>query len=75
MLVLSSCITSPKEVQKNNNRVYIPDFPDPIQNGISVVEFEINENKEVITAKIPYWYWVEIVDFAAEISELKVLFE
>ena len=74
MLVLNSCITYQKEVPKNN-RVYIPDFPDPIQNGISVVEFEINENKEVITAKIPYWYWIEIVDFAAEISELKVLFE
>ena len=66
MLALNSCITSAEKAKsETQNKVYIPSFPDPVdKDGNYIVEF----NEDYTKVEMPFWYWMQITNYAIEVE-------
>ena len=65
MLLLNSCKSCPTKGKVETNN--IPAFPSPIINEQIIVEF-ITVDEQVKFVQLPYWYWLEIVEYAADVE-------
>ena len=62
MLVLTSCISQPKNESKGIQLK--TEFPDPIdENGNYIVILDNDGN-----VKMPLWYWLKITEFAIDVQ-------